>query len=103
MYVDSRTRTLLSFKFKKTFFDLGEFPDSIRENGALVPLQDPWANGTKNSAPFDQEFYLIMNVAVGSTSGWFPEGQGDKPWFNNAPCTIFLSSKRLSVLTVEFL
>lgn len=95
MYVDSRTRTLLSFKFKKTFFDLGEFPDSIRENGALVPLQDPWVNGTKNAAPFDQEFYLIMNVAVGSTSGWFPEGQGNKPWFNNAPCTVFLSSIRL--------
>jgi hypothetical protein len=25
-------------------------------------------------------FYLIMNVAVGGTNGWFPEKMGDKPW-----------------------
>lgn len=30
------------------------------------------------------EFYLIMNVAVGGTSGWFPEGQGNKPWLDKA-------------------
>lgn len=28
------------------------------------------------------EFYLIMNVAVGGTNGWFPDGQGNKPWLN---------------------
>jgi len=39
-------------------------------------------NGT-NATPFDQEFYLILNIAVGSTTGWFPEFQGDKPWLNN--------------------
>jgi hypothetical protein len=42
-------------------------------------------NGTGgNAAPFDQDFYLIMNVAVGGTNGWFPDGQGDKPWLNHA-------------------
>jgi hypothetical protein len=25
-----------------------------------------------------------MNVAVGGTNGWFPDGQGDKPWLNHA-------------------
>jgi hypothetical protein len=25
-------------------------------------------------------FYLIMNVAVGGTNGYFPEKMGDKPW-----------------------
>ena len=30
------------------------------------------------------EFYLIMNVGVGSTNGWFPDGQGKKPWLNHA-------------------
>ncbi|KAG0339556.1 hypothetical protein BG000_001852 [Podila horticola] len=33
-----------------------------------------------DSAPFDQEFYLIMNVAVGGTAGYFPDGVGNKPW-----------------------
>ena len=43
-----------------------------------------WANGTK-MAPFDEEFYLIINVAVGG-NGYFPDGcingHGDKPWSN---------------------
>jgi len=25
-----------------------------------------------------------MNVGVGSTNGWFPDGQGKKPWLNQA-------------------
>jgi len=44
---------------------------------------DPWANSSLN-APFDQEFYLIINVAVGSTNGYMPDGcvndGGPKPW-----------------------
>jgi len=40
-----------------------------------------WANGTK-MAPFDEEFYLIVNVAVGGN--YFPDKCsnefGDKPW-----------------------
>ncbi|KAF4523474.1 hypothetical protein B566_EDAN004543 [Ephemera danica] len=45
-----------------------------------------WAGGTK-MAPFDQEFFLIMNVAVGG-SGYFPDGwnnPGGKPWTNGSP------------------
>ncbi|KAK7461720.1 hypothetical protein VKT23_008148 [Stygiomarasmius scandens] len=83
-------------------------------SGALEVIEDPWgqvdglgvtgdgsivAGGTgrgdgkgklpngeepKWNAPFDQDFYLIMNVAVGGTNGWFPDGQGDKPWLNGA-------------------
>jgi len=49
----------------------------------MAQLANPWANGT-NATPFDQEFYLILNVAVGGTNGWFPEAQGDKPWLNAA-------------------
>jgi len=25
-----------------------------------------------------------MNVGVGSTNGWFPDGQAEKPWLNQA-------------------
>lgn len=25
-------------------------------------------------------FYLIMNIAVGGTNGFFPDGMGGKPW-----------------------
>lgn len=27
-------------------------------------------------------FYLIIDLAVGGTSGWFPDNVGGKPWFD---------------------
>ena len=30
------------------------------------------------------EFYLIMDVAVGGTNGWFPDGAGNKPWLDGS-------------------
>ena len=36
-----------------------------------------WSQNGNLDAPFDQEFYLILNVAVGGTTGFF----GD--WINN--------------------
>ncbi|KAJ2921718.1 hypothetical protein H1R20_g15380, partial [Candolleomyces eurysporus] len=83
IYVDSRLHTLLDLRFNKPFFDRGEFPPAINNGSGLAQLTNPWANGT-NATPFDQEFYLILNVAVGGTNGWFPEAQGDKPWLNAA-------------------
>ncbi|KAK9387370.1 concanavalin A-like lectin/glucanase domain-containing protein [Lipomyces mesembrius] len=50
------------------------------DNGSTV--SDPWP-GDDLQAPFDQEFYLILNVAVGGTNGWFPDNQGNKPWNND--------------------
>uniref|UniRef100_A0A8W8N654 CBM39 domain-containing protein n=1 Tax=Magallana gigas TaxID=29159 RepID=A0A8W8N654_MAGGI len=47
-------------------------------------------NGVNNgphNAPFDQPFHLLLNVAVGGTSGFFAEGQYDVPksWRNDSP------------------
>lgn len=38
---------------------------------------NPWTTGNGGSiaSPFDQEFYIILNVAVGGTNGYFPLGQ----------------------------
>jgi hypothetical protein len=33
---------------------------------------NPWSQTGRDNTPFDQDFYLILNVAVGSTNGWFP-------------------------------
>jgi len=50
--------------------------------------ENPWRYGTK-MAPFDQQFSIILNVAVGGTNGFFPDGiVPNKPWANtdsNAP------------------
>ncbi|KAK7498942.1 hypothetical protein BaRGS_00009751 [Batillaria attramentaria] len=41
-----------------------------------------WSSGEK-MAPFDRDFYMIFNVAVGGTNGFFPEGVwNNKPWSN---------------------
>jgi hypothetical protein len=29
-------------------------------------------------------FYLILNVAVGGTNGFFPDNVGDKPWLDSS-------------------
>lgn len=49
-------------------------------------LPNPWS-GASPMAPFDQEFYIIINLAVGGDNGYFPDGvdnlNGPKPWTNN--------------------
>lgn len=48
--------------------------------------ENPWRHGSV-MAPFDQEFYIIMNLAVGGTN-FFPDGAtnpGGKPWHNESP------------------
>lgn len=60
------------------FWQLGKFRNDAN---------NPW-KGRPPSAPFDQYFYLIMNVAVGGNT-FFPnraENQGyGKPWDNLSP------------------
>ncbi|XP_065350575.1 beta-1,3-glucan-binding protein-like [Cloeon dipterum] len=59
------------------FYELGGF--------ANEGVGNPW--GASKMAPFDQEFYLILNVAVGGTN-YFPDGianPGGKPWSNTSP------------------
>lgn len=59
------------------------------EYGAFPAGQDnPWVGATK-LAPFDQEFYFIMNLAVGGTNSFFPDEAVNsgppKPWSNQSP------------------
>ncbi|XP_039748532.1 beta-1,3-glucan-binding protein-like isoform X3 [Pararge aegeria] len=65
---------------KGGFWNYGGF-DSNRN------ILNPWRYGSK-MAPFDQKFYLIINLAVGGTSGYFPDGVQNptpKPWLNSSP------------------
>jgi len=38
---------------------------------ATAKQKDPWSYTKRVSTPFDQDFYLILNVAVGTTGGFF--------------------------------
>ncbi|KAF8525030.1 concanavalin A-like lectin/glucanase domain-containing protein [Hysterangium stoloniferum] len=83
-YIDSKTVSSLQVNFKKeSLFDRGKFPQIITDGANQVVLKNPW-QGRGNNAPFDQPFYLILNVAVGGTNGWFPDGVGNKPWVDQS-------------------
>jgi len=46
-------------------------------------LYDPWTTTGRPNTPFDQDFYLILNLAVGGTNGFFVDQVGNKPWVND--------------------
>ena len=80
-YVDTRLLQVLYNPFTpEGLWARGQFPLSL-SNGTTIT--DPWVAGGFN-APFDQEFYLILNVAVGGTNGWWQDGVAGKPWVDNS-------------------
>ncbi|KAI8675194.1 GH16 domain-containing protein [Fusarium keratoplasticum] len=81
-YVNTRLLQVTYTNFKKPMWKRGGFPD-VDQNGTR--LTDPWSASGELNAPFDQEFYLILNVAVGATNGWFEDGKSGKPWYDNSP------------------
>lgn len=46
-------------------WERGKFGTMITKNDTA--LYDPWAGTDDRNAPFDKEFFLILNVAVGGT------------------------------------
>ncbi|KAG0189961.1 hypothetical protein DFQ28_002686 [Apophysomyces sp. BC1034] len=71
-YVDGKA--LLFVDFDQSSWDRGHFPKWS---------MNPWEGGDI-SAPFDQEFYLILNVAVGGVNGFWKDSP-EKPWRNDDP------------------
>jgi len=89
-YVDTRLHFMLNINFDEPFFTRGDFPPSVfnGSTGQEVPVTNPWGLGD-NAAPFDQPFYLIMDLAVGGTNGWFPDGAGGKPWLDQSSTAMY--------------
>lgn len=75
VYVDDPRTTISHFEFpKQPMWDYGKFGDLQLD----PPVQNPWIRSEHpNIAPFDQHFYLILNVAVG---GNFFGSAHDKVW-----------------------
>ncbi|KAF4970251.1 hypothetical protein FZEAL_10086 [Fusarium zealandicum] len=78
-WLDGRLRQIVFFDFSKNrnMWTYGEFWRTAVNN---TTPEDPWSQTGRSNTPFDQSFYLILNVAVGGTQGWFPDGMGEKPW-----------------------
>lgn len=82
-YIDNRMMHVIYYKFDKPFWKKGRFPEADEVNNTR--LIDPWSQTGSFSTPFDQDFYLILNVAVGGTNGWFEDGAAAKPWVDASP------------------
>jgi len=62
-------------------WELGDFANDF------PGVKNPW-EGQARSAPFDQEFFLVMNVAVGGVGYFSDDAQNspaEKPWSNESP------------------
>lgn len=79
-FIDTRLLQVMYVNFNKPFWEKGDFPTSD-SNGSRI--ENPWAGGG-SATPFDQDFYLILNVAVGGTNGWFEDGAQGKPWVDTS-------------------
>jgi beta-glucanase (GH16 family) len=65
-------KTVLQVDFDHSFWQRGAFPEWCA---------NPWKAGSIG-APFDEEFYLIFNLAVGGASFYWPDHES-KPWSNS--------------------
>ena len=85
-YFDDESKPVLSFPINQSFWSLGGWQ--------TPPWNNPWS-GRGNNAPFDRRYYLIINVAVGGTDGYFQDGADNKPWSNFDPHAVnsFYNSK----------
>jgi len=81
--VDSRLNHMFAINIDRSFWNVGNFPSVVQNGSEAIILTNPWTNGTK-AAPFDQRFYLILDVAVGGTNGWFPDDNSNKPWLDGS-------------------
>lgn len=82
-YIETHLRQVFYIKFLEPFFTRGQWPAVDATNGTAIT--NPWAGSENiNVAPFDEAFYLILNVAVGTSYGFFPDGVGNKPWVDGS-------------------
>ncbi len=82
-YVDDDSNRVLKVKFDQPFFDRAR-------KGGINFDNNPWNNSAKfpNAAPFDRKFYILLNVAVGGTSGFFDDSTPGKPWKDHSPTAV---------------
>ena len=81
-YLDTDANKVLQVSFAE-----GQGSMWQRAGLANTGFNNPW-QGRGDNAPFDQKFFLIMNVAVGGTADFFPDGMGGKMWNNLDPHSV---------------
>ena len=70
-YLDSDSNKVLSVDHSS---------QSYWDRSGISNRSNPWQYSKNKNAPFDRKFYLILNLAVGGTNGYFKDGVAAKPW-----------------------
>jgi hypothetical protein len=74
------------FEAGSTMWKRGSFPPKDDSVNPLVALVDPWSQTGRPNTPFDQNFYLILSLAVGGQNAYFIDG---KPWVDKSPSAMW--------------
>lgn len=78
--VDDEEYGNVTIDANSTFWELGKFEQKYPEKS------NPWAQHATPMSPFDQEFYLTIELAVGGVSDFFSDAfenrEYEKPWVN---------------------
>lgn len=90
-YVDGLLQTVLYFSFPAgtTMWQRGNFPAKDTSVNPPVPLVDPWSQTGRPNTPFDQNFYLILSLAIGGQNAYFIDGVDGKPWVDKSPSAMW--------------
>jgi len=82
-YFDDPKNVVLTVDLTKDAWSKGNFEKRFHNTA------NPWRSGSA-AAPFDQEFFLILNLACGGTGGFFDDKDfPNKPWKNKSPTATF--------------
>ncbi|KAJ4455561.1 putative Beta-1,3-glucan-binding protein [Paratrimastix pyriformis] len=83
-YIDEPSQVVMAVNFTDaSFWDKGnKMYDFVGKH-----LDNPWEGGP-SGAPFDQKFFLILNLAVGGLGGYFSDEAPGKPWRNGSPTAV---------------
>ncbi|KIR68677.1 hypothetical protein I314_01100 [Cryptococcus bacillisporus CA1873] len=90
-YIDLRISQVTSLRFnKESFWTRGKFPSTYTNGSQVLKLTNLGLNPSRRLPPsiktdnHHEAFYLVIDLAVGSIDGWFPDGQGGKPWTDDS-------------------
>ncbi|EPQ30084.1 uncharacterized protein PFL1_02201 [Pseudozyma flocculosa PF-1] len=88
-WIDRPSRRVLHVDLGRSLFAWSRLPRLLYGER----ISDPWHG--KRGAPFDQPFHLVLDVAVGGTSGYFADEDRAKPWQDQGikPLADFWSAK----------
>ncbi len=82
-YINSRLLQALYINFDEPMWQRGDFP-RVSTSPNYTNVDTVWGQTGRSNTPFDQPFYLILNLAVGGTNGWFQDNKNGKPWLDGS-------------------